>query len=547
MTKKVYLLFVLFCLPAVYQEIAAQSCYWIGFTDKKQSVYSVNKPYEFLSERSIQRRYRQSIPFDGTDLPVNKNYTDSVLKIGATLLNRSRWLNGITVSLRVDSLTAKIRKLSFVKEVQLTRPPDTLKSASLKFEVSLPSGGPDPSVYGKAVFQVGQLNGQFLHQKNMKGKGIQIAVLDAGFLKADVLPAFDSLWHEHRILGVHDFVNPKSNIFEEHYHGMSVLSTMGGNIPGELIGTAPEASYWLLRSEDADSEYLIEEDNWAAAAEFADSVGADIINTSLGYYTFNLSQMNHSYSDMNGHTTHVAKAANFASAKGMLVFASAGNEGNKTWLHIITPADADSVIAVGAVGKDSIRAAFSSVGPASDGDIKPDLAAMGLGTAVEDTGGKVVSGNGTSFSSPVLAGMAACLWQAFPNSTSSRIKQALLRSGHMFQHPDTLLGYGIPNMQIASALLEKYSISNNVPLQSWSVFPNPFHSTLFIFSIEQSKNKTEVEVINLSGIVVFRKSLFGSSSFSLDGLDSLPCGIYLLSLSSENGREVHKIIKGKLK
>jgi serine protease AprX len=325
---------------------------------------------------------------------------------------------------------------------------------------------------------------------------------------------------------------------------MMVLSTMGGNIPGQLIGTAPDASYWLIRSEDAASEYLIEEDNWVAAAEYADSLGADIINSSLGYYIFDDARMNHTYANMDGKTTRVAKGANFAASKGMLVFSSAGNEGNNAWHYLISPSDGDSVIAVAAVDKKGLKAAFSSFGPAPDSNIKPNLAALGQGTALQNVNGMVGLGNGTSFSSPVLAGMAACLWQANPQATASQIRQALFRSGSQYQKPDSLLGYGIPNMLVAQTLLAKSGFANEISMNEWMVFPNPFKTYFTFFCYESNEGVTRVDIMDLSGKMIFKKQFLGDGPFRIDGLN-IPSGIYFLKLSTVKGTEVHKIVKAK--
>jgi serine protease AprX len=540
MKTRIIFLFILLISP----DLVAQSYYWIGFRDKPASGYSTSRPLEFLSARSVLRRAQQQIPVSESDLPVSKIYSDSILRTGATFIHSSKWLNGITVKLKNDSLSTRIGKFSFVKEIQMTKPVLTDKTASLKFEDVSPVTGIDTLLYGLSVFQVGQLGGYSLHKSGFKGKGILIAVLDAGFYHVNQLPAFDSLRIAGRIKGNRDFVNPSSNIFEENTHGMMVLSTMGGNIPGKLIGTAPEASYWLIRSEDAATEYLIEEDNWVAAAEYADSLGADIINSSLGYYTFSDAGMNHTYADMDGKTTRVARGANMAVSKGMLVFSSAGNEGNKTWHFLITPSDGDSVIAVAAVDKNGFKAAFSSFGPAPDGNIKPDLAAMGQGTALQNVNGTVGLGNGTSFSSPVLAGMAACLWQANPKATASRIRQALIRSGSQYQKPDSLLGYGIPNMVVAHNLLAKSSFTSEISLNEWIVFPNPFRTSFTFFSSGSTGTGTIVDITDFSGKMIFKKHFPGSGPYRIDGLN-IPAGIYFLKLTTPKGTEVHKIVKAK--
>jgi subtilisin family serine protease len=544
MKTRIIFLFILL-ISTLSPDSVAQSFFWVGFSDKPSSGYSLSRPLEFLSPRSVQRRTQQHILLSESDLPVCKVYIDSVLKIGGVLIHSSKWLNGVTVQLKNDSLANRIGKLGFVREMQMTKPGTATKSATRKFDEDLsPANGIDTSYYGMSVYQVGQLNGQFLHNNGYKGKGMLIAILDAGFYHVNLLPAFDSLRFKGRIAGTRDFVNPSSNIYEENTHGMMVLSTMGGNVPGQLIGTAPEATYWLIRSEDASTEYLIEEDNWVAAAEFADSLGADVINSSLGYYVFDNAGMNHTYADMNGKTTRVARGANMAVSKGILVFASAGNEGNKTWHYLITPSDGDSVIAVAAVDKNGIKAAFSSFGPAPDGNVKPDLAAMGQSTALESYTGQVGLGSGTSFSSPVLAGIAACLWQANPQSTASMVKNALIRSGSQYQKPDSLLGYGIPNMLVASTLLSKSSFVTGLTVSEWMVFPNPFHTSFTFFSSGTTGSGTTAEINDISGKMVLKTHFPGPGPYQLDATN-LPPGIFFLKLSTPKGTEVHKIIKTK--
>lgn len=328
--------------------------------------------------------------------------------------------------------------LDFIQFSELTKPGLVLKSTRNKFEVERQLSETDPAVYGSSIHQLTLFNGQFLHEHNYLGEGIQIAVLDAGFYKADELPAFAAMRAENRILGTRDFAEPSGNVYQKHEHGTNVLSTMGGELTGQLIGTAPKASYYLLRSEDDFSEFLIEEDNWVAAAEYADSLGCDIINSSLGYAFFDDENMDHTYADMDGQTTRVTRAANMAAQKGMLVFASAGNEAANDWKYMVAPSDGDLVIGVGAVNKDSIWAPFSSLGPTSDGDVKPNLAAIGWGTIIQDDDGAVKPANGTSFSSPVLAGMAACLWEANPQASNFEIKEAL--DGKRFMKRDFYTG-----------------------------------------------------------------------------------------------------------
>ncbi|MCF6358930.1 MAG: S8 family serine peptidase, partial [Draconibacterium sp.] len=402
----------------------------------------------------------------------------------------------------------------------------------------------DTSLYGPSVYQTGLMNGQYLHNRGYNGQGMQIAIIDAGFLNADKYSAFDSLWANNQILGTKDFVNSDEDFYSTHYHGMSVLSCIGGNVPGSLIGTARKASFWLIRSEDVTSEYLIEEDNWVAAAEFADSVGADIINSSLGYYEFDDSTMNHPYSDMDGKTTRVTRGANIAATRGMLVFASAGNEGNNPWKHIIAPADGDNVIAVGAVDKDGTPAYFSSFGPAADGDIKPNVAAVGLNTYLQRSNGVLGFANGTSFSSPVMAGMAACLWQSLSYSDATDVKSAIEMSASQFEKPDSVLGYGIPDFRMAWLYLINQTVVQHSNKKHWLVYPNPVHDILTIQKNGVVKSeKIAIEIYSLEGRLLQKWTKSNSPKITLSNIGWLPQGMFLLKISSNEKFQTIKLNK----
>ena len=526
---------------------SSQSYYWVAFNDKNNTQYSLSSPENYLSDRAIQRRIRQNIPIDSLDLPVNEKYIVEVLKVGAKFIHSSKWLNGITVKAETDSFDIKALRMPFVKQVQLTKTTIT-KSAIRKFnETSELENNPiDTYDYGPSVYQTSILNGQFLHNQNYSGQGIQIAVLDAGFLNANMNFALDSLWENDQILGIKDFVDPSSDIFNTHYHGMSVLSCMGGNVPGSLIGTAMGASYWLIRTEDTGSEFLIEEDNWVAAAEFADSAGVDIINSSLGYYQFDDPRMNHTYSDMDGNTTRVSKGANIAASKGILVFASAGNEGDKSWKYIIAPSDGEKVIGVGAVNKDSIPAVFTSHGPAYGGNIKPNVAAVGWNTYLQKENGTLGYYNGTSFSSPVMAGMAACLWQAFPYATANQVKSAIERSAHIYNKPDSLLGYGIPDMEKASFFLMNLSSPIREISNQWTAYPNPLSETLYLYKNgNRFADKIEIEIYSMDGKLLRKWIKPDARITEFRDINSLPDGVLLLKINSAKSSEIIKLIKSR--
>jgi Subtilisin-like serine proteases len=529
--------------PILVAQTVTPNTYWVAFGDKKGTAFSVSHPEEFLSAKAIQRRAKQHIAIDETDLPVSSDYLDTLKKRGLEIVHKSKWLNGATVRTTDTLLIKQIAGLSFVKQVQLTKPGTALKSAKNKFS-SEEFSAYDPAKYGSALTQLTQLNGQYFHQMGYRGKGIIIAILDAGFYNADKIAAFDSLRNSNRILGTRDFVDLQSNIYDQHYHGMSVLSCMGGNVPGTLIGTAPDASYYLFRTEDVSSEYLIEEDNWVAGAELADSLGVDIINSSLGYNQFDDAKMNHVYADLDGKTTRITKGANMAFQKGILVFASAGNEGNNNWKRIIVPSDGENVIAVGAVDKNGLRASFSSVGPAYGGATKPNVMAMGSGTCLVTSSQVVGYASGTSFSSPVLAGMGACLLQANPYCSAKQIKLAIEQSASQYSKPDSLMGFAIPDFEKADKMLKT---TGNVPLSlesNWSVFPSPFVDYLILKNTDYNTNQDiSVSIFSTNGICIYQRSFASTESIRLNNLANLPLGILIMRIRSGQKEERIKLIK----
>ncbi|HEU0112753.1 MAG TPA: S8 family serine peptidase [Flavisolibacter sp.] len=452
----------------------AQSRHIIKFKDKGSNPYSLSNPAAYLSERAIERRNRYSIAIDSTDLPVTPRYIDSIRLSGTvTILNVSKWLNAVTIQTTDDAALAKINSFPFV---QVSAPVAARIAAGdkkyireqeepLKGAYRLNGLEADIFNYGNAYAQVHIHNGEFLHNIGLQGQGIVIGMLDAGFQNYKTVQAFDSARANGQIKGTWDFVARDTNVNEDHPHGMQCFSTIAANIPGQFVGTAPKASFYLFRSEDATSEYPIEEHNWVCAAERVDSSGGDMISSSLGYYAFDapLSAFNHSYADMNGNTTMAAIGADLAAKKGILVVNSAGNEGNNSWGKIITPADGDSVMAVGAVNSSGVPAGFTSRGPSSDGQVKPDVASVGVATVVQLQNGAIGTNNGTSFSAPNLAGLTACLWQGFPEFTNISIINALRKSGSRYSNPNDTIGYGIPDVKKAMlVLLNDYASSEAV-------------------------------------------------------------------------------------
>jgi hypothetical protein len=544
------LLFIFLCLVLsrglVFGQDEPKSYYWVALKDKVGTAYQIGHPEAFLSQRAIDRRNRQHIAIDETDLPVSAVYIDSLKNLGLEIFHISKWLNGATVRTSDTALIRKISTLSFVDSIQFTRPGNVLKSAQSKFQDEVVGTEYNPVDYSASLSQLTQLNGQYLHGQGFRGKGIQIAILDAGFWHVNGIAAFDSLRNSGRILGTRDFVNPNSDIFQEHTHGMSVLSCMGGNMPGTMIGTAPDAAYYLFRTEQDPGEYITEEDNWVAGAELADSLGVDVINSSLGYSTFDEPKMNHFYSDLNGETTRAAKGANMAFNKGILIFNSAGNEGSKAWLHICTPSDAKNAIAVAAIDVNGIRAPFSSVGPAYGGAVKPNVAARGLSTYLVTSSGNPGFSSGTSFSSPVLAGLGACLLQANPYANVIQVKMAIEQSGNQFSTPDSLLGYGIPDFAKADAYL-KTNYSNNLGWEKkWMVFPNPFSNEIVLRNLNfNSGEDCRISIFNIQGVCLWQSNFKIAETIVLNNLANLPDGLLILNIHSGEKVERFKLLKIK--
>lgn len=540
----IFLCFNVFSNSVLFAQTEPKSSYWVQLKDKDGTLYQVTHPEAFLSQRAINRRVRQQIVIDDTDLPVSQIYLDSLKNRGLEIFHTSKWLNGVTVRTADTLLIQKIATLPFVVSVQYTRPANVLKSGASKFSKEETTTEYDPANYGAAINQLTQLNGEYLHKLGFRGKGILIAVLDAGFLNVNTIAAFDSLRTSGRILGTRDFVDPRDDIYQQFWHGMSVLSCMGGNLPGNFLGTAPDASFYLIRTEDAATENIIEEDNWVAGAELADSLGADVITSSLGYNQFDDPRMNHTYSDLNGHKTRVTQGANMAFQKGILVFNSAGNEGNNAWKHIIAPSDGENVIAVGAVDINGIRASFSSVGPAFRGAIKPNVAARGSNTYLITSTGVPGYASGTSFSSPTLAGMGACLIQSNPWATVKEVKTAIEQSASQYSTPDSLLGYGIPDFEIADKYLK---VSHTVNLKqdiSWAVSPNPFYDYIFIHNINPvSGDNCLISIYNLQGVCLWQSTFNISEIIILKNIVNLPEGFLILSIRSGEKEQRIKLIK----
>lgn len=412
--------------------------------DLQHTPFSVNRPEQFLSARSIERRKRQGLPVDVTDLPIAPAYLDSVSRTGIEIVGQSKWNNTLLVKIHKEKELNKLNSLSFItKKLKVFSSPDSITERKRSsFRKELNSWESVSTHYGAAAEQLKSLGGQRIHERGFYGNGMMIAVFDGGFMNVDRIPAL----HGMKLAGLKDFVVPKSNnIFEEMEHGTMVLSTMAANAPNLYVGVAPEAQYVLVRCEDERTESLAEEDYWASAAEYADSLGVDVINSSLGYHDFDDVKTNHLYWEQDGETALISHTASMCADKGIICVNSAGNDGMGVWKKINFPADAKNILTVGSINEQGKNAAFSAVGPTADGRIKPDVMAYGSPTSVITGRGSIINDNGTSFSSPLIAGMTACLWQALPHKTAKQIIKLVKMAGNNQQHPDNIYGYGVPD------------------------------------------------------------------------------------------------------
>lgn len=414
--------------------------------DKNGTAYSLSEPRKFLSAKSLERRKRQGLSLDSTDLPLSEVYLKDIVKKGGNIVGMSKWNNTVLVRCQNRETLENIAQLPFiVKSTKVWESRDSVTKQSKRIDVEPNLESWDTiknEVYGEGAKQIKYLNGIKLHEAGFRGKGIVIAVLDAGFMNVDKIKAFRNV----RIINDHNFVVPfPTTVYKQMDHGTKVLSTMAMNQPGTFIGTAPDASYVLLRSEDYSSENLVEEDYWAEAAEYADSIGADIISSSLGYHHFDDSLADHHYYEQDGQTALISRTASMLANKGIVCVNSAGNDGMGSWKRIGFPGDAKDILTVGAMTYQGLNSPFSSIGPTADGRIKPDVMAIGSSTSVVSGSGSIQHNNGTSFSCPTVAGMVACLWQALPGKTAKEIIDLVRQSGNNVEHPDNIYGYGTPD------------------------------------------------------------------------------------------------------
>jgi subtilisin family serine protease len=514
----------------------------VFFADKEDVAASIANPLSILTQESIDRKAMHNVAIDERDVPVTESYINGIKgQPGITVHSKSKWLNAVYVSGTISQIE-DLQNLSFVTSVEFMDPDLNL------FPVPFPTDdkfaleneqGRIVYNYGAAANQIEMLSGDFLHEQEFTGGGMIIAVLDSGFPNVTTNPAFSEMISGNRLLGTFDFVLDQEPIGGNSSHGARVLSDMGALLDGQFVGTAPEASYYLFRTEDTGSERPVEEAYWLEALERADSLGVDVVNTSLGYQDFDNPNYDHSYDDLDGVSTLCARAANLAFDKGMLLVTSAGNDGGG-FTFVATPADAIGLLTVGAVDSNGNYASFSSIGPTVDGRIKPDVMAQGAGSAVIDQNGNITTNSGTSFSSPIMAGVIACLWQSRPQMRNYQVMQVVRESASLYNNPTDEMGYGIPNFEDAYNALQILGTEEILLETNFALFPNPAIEVLLV-SFPKEINTAEIFISNLLGETI-QNSHVSRSSNSID-ISDLSSGLYLVSVLSQGKSNTFKIIK----
>lgn len=535
----------LFCLLFLLMPLfsVAQNRYFVYLKDKASSNYSIDNPSEFLSQRAIDRRAAQSISITEKDLPVSSSYLSSIENLGFEIRGQSKWLNAVLVD-GPSNLYNDLKNLDFVTDVELdgdirgniymgiaARKKSKFNQLESNFD------------YGGSLNQIKMLGADSMHLAGITGDGILIGVLDAGFPGTNTGNAFSHLRNNEKIVRTWDYVTNSPNVYKEHPHGSYVLSIIAGKIDGKLYGTAPDAEVALYITEDNASESRQEEVFWVFAAEDADSLGVDIINSSLGYSQFDDPSTDYTYSAMDGQTTIISRAAEYAASVGIVVVIAAGNEGNGSWHYITAPSDGPNTIAVGAVNASETIADFSSRGPSPDGRIKPDVSAMGVSTRLSNSGSTVSQGNGTSYAAPLITGFMAGLKQEFPELTAQELREVLIKSADRNDNPDNTYGYGIPNYSRAKKIIQSEYL--NILTKECDCFevtltPNPVFSNGDI-KLKVGNNElpgdTPLSLIDGVGRVVAQNILYKDIKMS-----NFDAGVYIVNFTYMHQNYSKKIV-----
>ena len=552
-TKNIFFLIIFSVLMLQLPAQNPATCFRIQLTDKNQSPYSVSRPEEFLSLRAINNRARYSIPVTEEDLPVNPQYKQQICALNPNIqiLAESKWQNTVVIYCPDSLVLDAVKALPFTENEVV--PVASYNLSVHRNQAEIVPGNYNALLqndlyldslydYGPAWAQIAFHNGHKLHELGFYGDGMLIVVLDGGWEGFDTIPYFQGMYENGQLWGTRDLIPNHNNVYDGGTHGTCVTSIMATAVNGQLIGTAPHASYYFIMSESPYSEELIEEDFWAQGVEIADSLGADVVNSSLGYSTFpDFPQGDFTYADCDGVASIASRNASIACRKGIAVCISAGNEGYKPWHYISHPADAFDVLCVGAArAVDSVMASFSSYGPSADGRVKPDVVSVGWDTYVVNAAGGINAGNGTSFASPTLAGLTACLRQALPQKNALEIMDIIRQHGHQYQTPDSTMGYGIPDMYQAYLDHAHDAVNELMAQPKFSVYPNPCTNQVMIANPDLAIR--QVEIFDVSGKLL-RTFDDCAQSMILLPVHQLQPGFYILCAKGNNMIRTAKIIK----
>jgi len=516
----------------------AQEDAWVYLKDKATTIANVSDLTEILSAKAIARKNEHSVTFDDRDIPVNPAYISQLKSAtGITVMAKSKWFNAVHVRGSETDINNLSTSFSFIDHIDFANKSLNLNKSvkqkkQSKFENTLTT-----FIYGSAANQVEMIHANALHLASYTGTDMTVAVMDGGFPNVNTMTSFERLRTSGKILGTKDYVGKDDDVYTNTTtnHGTHVLSTMAGYIENEYVGTAPDASYYLFVTEDDDTENPVEESYWVEAAEHADSLGVDVINTSLGYKFYDNPNYDYTSANLDGNTAFITRGANIAFEKGMVLVNSAGNSSGD---GVGAPADAEGVFTIGAVNSAGAYASFSSIGSAFQPSQKPDVVAQGQGSAIIFENDVITNADGTSFSSPIMAGGIVCLWQALPNKTNAEIMQLVRESASQYANPDVYLGYGIPNLQIALNL--GLGVANNNLDTVIKVYPNPVKERVY-FKIPSDETNLKVALFDMLGKQVLNGSVDAINN-QID-ISSLSKGMYLLKLNLKNTSKSFKIIK----
>jgi len=537
---RLLLLFVILLVQQSYGQIQDA---WVFFADKEDVAASIADPLTIMTQKAIDRKELHNTPIDERDVPVNETYISQIkAATGITVFAKSKWMNCVYVN-GTQANIEDLLDLTFVASIEYAD--KDLNTTSFqnnpigdKFAIENTNNRVVYN-YGAAANQIEMLSGDFLHEQDFAGEGMTIAVLDAGFPSVNTNPGFADMVNEGRLLGTYDFQARQVNVDGTSAHGTNTSSDIGGFLLNQFVGTAPQASFYFFVTEYTPTETPVEEAHWVEALERADSLGVDVVNTSLGYQDYDNSNYTHSYEDLDGQTTFSARGANHAFDKGMILVTSAGNDGGG-FTFVGTPGDSPGMLTVGAVDSNGNYASFSSIGPTVDGRIKPDVMAQGSSSAVITTSGNVSFSSGTSFSSPIMAGIVACLWQSKPDATNAQIMQIIRESSSLFNNPTNQMGYGIPNFEDAYNALITLGIEEEFLMSNFALYPNPVSSKVNV-SFPEGTHSAEFSVFSILGEAVLTTEI--SLNRNAIDISSLSRGMYIVTITSNGNRISFKLIK----